>query len=222
MFRPGILFINPVDQTDFPAAVSAIGKTPVLSHVTLLLHAFGLLLVSFGVLALFPLGIRQGGLGGAFLSFGIFVSVFRWLGIVVGLAMAHYVTYMTQSMANAPDGSELQAALQATALSVHTNMSAVFILYIALFPFASFFLGVGLTSRFQNFNAYKAASYLHALTGIIALINFIIVMFLGVDHGVTLLRINNVLMFVALLCVLVVGVGMYRGRSELTVEGFSS
>lgn len=221
MFRPGVFLINPVDQTDFSAAIGAIGKTPVLSHLTLLLHAFGLLMVSFGVVTLFPLALRQGGLVGAFLGFGVFVTVFRWLGIVLGLGMVHFVTYTTQSMAAAPDGSALQASLQATALSVHTNASAFFVLYVTLFPFASFFLGVGLASRFQDLSAYKIASYVLSLAGLIALINFIIVMFLGVDHGVTLLRVNNYLMLVAMICVAVIGVGMYRGRSELAGEGSS-
>ena len=43
-FYPGGPFINPVNQTDFPAAIAALGDQPNLGHVTTMLAVAGMLL----------------------------------------------------------------------------------------------------------------------------------------------------------------------------------
>ena len=222
LFHPGTALINPVDQTDFPAAVGAIGDAPTLSHLMTILNILAMLLMSFGVLALFPLATRQGGLSGTFLRFGIFVSIVEWSSIVVGMGMRHYVAYLAGRIADAPDGSDLQAALQSTALLVHTSMSAVLVVFITLFPFASFFFGLGLISRFQDLNAYKIASYGLALFGFGGFVNFIILMFAGLEEPTGLLLVNNIFLFLASLCLLTLGIGMYKGQSGLAEEGSAS
>ena len=102
LLHPGIALINPVDQTDFQAAVGAMGDAPTLSHLMTILNILGMMLTSFGVLALFPLATNQGGLSGTFLKFGILVSIVEWSSIVVGLGMRHYVVYLAQQAAAAP------------------------------------------------------------------------------------------------------------------------
>ncbi|MYD93528.1 MAG: hypothetical protein F4Y02_07520 [Chloroflexi bacterium] len=222
LFHPGIALINPVEQTDFPAAVGAMGDAPVLAHLMTLLNVLGMLLMCFGVLALFPLATRQGGLGGTFLRFGIFVSIVEWCSIVVGLGMRHYVAHLAQRAADAPAGSELQASLQQSALLVHTSMSAVLVVFVTLFPFASFFLGAGLISRFQDLNANKIASYGLALFGLGGLGIFMIIMFAGIEDPVGLLLVNNIFLFLGSICLLTLGIGMYKGQPGLAEEGSAS
>ena len=219
LFQPGVVLIDPVDQTNFPAAVSAIGQAPTLSHLMTILYILSMLLMSFGVLGLYPLAASQGGLGGSLLRFGIFVSVLEWSSIVVGMGIRHYATYLAQLAADAPDGSEVQAALQNTALDVYTGMSAILVVFITLFPFASFFLGVGLLSRIQDLNASKIASYGLALFGFGGFVNFIIIMFAGVAEPTALIVVNNVFLFITSICLFVVGLGMYQGRGGLAEEG---
>lgn len=222
LLHPGIALINPVDQTDFLAAVGAMGDAPTLSHLMTILNILGMMLTSFGVLALFPLATSQGGLSGTFLRFGVFVSIVEWCSIVVGLGMRHYVVYLAQQAAAAPAGSELQASLQQTALMVHTSMSAVLVVFLTLFPFASFFLGAGLISRFQDLNANKIASYGLALFGLGGLLIFIIIMFAGVEDPNGLLLVNNVFLFLGSICLLTLGIGMYKGQPGLAEEGAAS
>ena len=136
LFHPGTVLINPVYQIDFSAAAGAIGEAPVPSHLMTIMQVLSMLLMSFGLLDLYPLATRQGGLSGILLRFGIFVSIIEWSSIVVGMGMRHYVAHLTQRMADVQDGYELQAALQNSALSVHTTMSAVLVVFITLFPFA--------------------------------------------------------------------------------------
>ena len=221
LFHPGNVLINPVDQTDFIAAVGAIGEAPVLSHLMTLLYIISMLLLSFGLLGLYPLAARQGTLGGTLLRFGIFVSILEWSSIVVGMGMRHYATHLIQSATKVPAGSELQAALHSTALVVYTNMSAVLVVFVTLFPFASFFLGLGLIGRIQDLNASKIASYGLALFGFGGLVNFIIILFAGLDDPLGLIVVNNIFLFITSICLFIVGLGMYRGHSGLAEEGAS-
>ena len=211
--HPGNTLINPVDQTDFPQAVAAIGDAANLSHV------MTLLLMSFGLLGLYPLAARQGGLGSAILRFGIFASILEWSCIVVGMGLRLFVTHLTQRAANAPDGSELQALIESNALAIHTNSVAVLLTFVALFPLASMSVGLGTAIRIQTMNVFKIASYGLVLFGAAGLINFLIALFAGADAPNTYFALNSVFLSLSAICLLAVGVGMYQGRSGLTEEG---
>ena len=62
-----------MDQTDFVAARDALGDSAVLAHWMTFVTIVSLLLLSFGLLGLFPSASRQGGRGGRLLQFGIIV-----------------------------------------------------------------------------------------------------------------------------------------------------
>ena len=78
LFMPGYTFINPVDQTDFPAARDALGDWAVLAHWMNLIMFISMLLMIFGFLVLYPVASRQAGVGGRLLQFGIITSVIEW------------------------------------------------------------------------------------------------------------------------------------------------
>jgi len=98
-------------------------------------------------------------------------------------------------------------------------MSSVLVVFVTLFPFASFFLGAGLISRFQDLNANKIASYGLALFGLGGLGIFMIIMFAGVEDPVGLLLVNNIFLFLGSICLLTLGIGMYKGQPGLAEEG---
>lgn len=220
-FHPGNTLVNPVDQTDFSQAVAAIGDAANLSHIMTLLAILSMLLMSFGLLSLYPLAARQGGLGSALLRFGIFVSILEWSCIVVGMGMRLFVTHLTQRAASAPDGSEFQALFQSTALAIHTNSVAVLLGFVALFPLASMLVGLGVASRIQTVSVFKIASYGLVLFGALGQINILIALFVGADAPNTYFAINSALLSLAAICLFVVGLGMYQGRSGLSEEASS-
>ena len=213
---PGGAVIDPVDQTDFPLAVAAMGDAPILTHTMAFLTIVAMLLQIFGVLGLLPLATRQGGLGGTLLQFGIVTSIIEWSIILVAMGMRHFVTHLMQRGANVPDGSELQLAFQNSALAVHTGMLATILAFIALFPIASMLVGLGLVGRFPTMNVFKVASYGLILSGAAGLINFLAAMFSSRPEPWTFLIINNVLLYIAAACLFAVGIGMYQSRSGLT------
>ena len=67
LFLPGNTLISPVDQTDFPEAVAALGDSAILTQWMTYISLIALLLMSFGILGLYPIASRQEGLGGRLL-----------------------------------------------------------------------------------------------------------------------------------------------------------
>ena len=77
--------INPVNQTDFPAAIAALGDQPSLGHVTTMLAVAGMLLQAYGLFALFRLGNGQRCLAGTALRTGVIASLFGWAIFVLAM-----------------------------------------------------------------------------------------------------------------------------------------
>ena len=61
LFLPGNTLISPVDQTDFPEAVAALGDSAILAQWMTYISLIALLLMSFGILGLYPIASRRKG-----------------------------------------------------------------------------------------------------------------------------------------------------------------
>ena len=215
LLLPGNAIINPVDQTDFPLAVQALGDSAVLAQWMTFLTLVSLLLMSFGLLGLFPLASQQPGLGGRLLQFGIIASVIEWSVLIVAAGMRHFSIHLTQRADMGDHGSLSSADFTLGALGVHTEMIAVTLTFVALFPLASMLVGLGLSHRFGSMGVYKIASYLLVLGGLVGLFNFL-VSINAPDVGLDLLLyVNTVALYVGGVCLFIMGFGMYRGRDEL-------
>ena len=216
---PGRTIIDPVDQTDFVAVRDALGDTALLAHWVTFAEIVSMLLMTFGALALYPLASRQAGLGGRLLQFGIIVSIIQWSFLIVAAGMRHFVIHLMQRSALLDDGSPLAADFEAAALAVQTNMAGVVLSLIVLFPLATMMLGLGLASRFSSAGPYKIASYVMAAGGLVGLVVFLLAMNApGLDIQ-TLIWISSVVLYVDSICMFIIGLGMYKGRKELSDEG---
>ena len=100
-------------------------------------------------------------------------------------------------------------------------MIAVTLAFVALYPIASIAVGLGLSARFASMDIYKGAAYAMAAAGLVGLVNFLFAMS-APDIGIqSLLVINNLALYVGGICFIVVGYGMYKGRTEFADEGAS-
>ena len=154
-----------------------------------------LLLLSFGLLGLYPAASRQGGLGGRLLQFGIIVSVIEWSVLIIASGMWRFVIHLTQRSGLPEDGSLSPADFKAAALAVHTDMTAVTLTFIALLPLATIMVGIGLSQRFGSMDIYKLTSYVLAIGGIIGL-GIYLTATNAPDMGIqTLLWINSVVLY---------------------------
>lgn len=217
IFMPGYALIDPVDQTNFALARDALGDSPVLSHWVNFITLVSLLLMIFGFLCLYPLASRQGGMAGKFLQFGIIASIIEWGILIIAAGMRHFVIHLMQRSELA-NGSPSPAEFEAAALAVHTDMIGITLAFVALYPLASIAVGLGLSNRFDSMDIYKVAAYVMAAAGLVGLVNFLFAMS-APDVGIqSLLVINNLALYVGGICFIVVGYGMYKGRSEFADE----
>ena len=220
IFMPGYALIYPVDQTDFAAAVDALGDSPVLAHWVNFFSLISLLLMTFAFLCLYPLASRQAGLGGKLLQFGIVASIIEWGILTIAVGMRHFVVHLMQR-SELGEESPPPEAFEAAALAVHTDMIGVTLAFVALYPLASITVGLGLSNRFASMDVYKGAAYVMVVAGLVGLANFLFLMSVPEMGLENLLVINNLALYIGGICFIVIGYGMYRGRTELAEEGSS-
>ena len=103
------------------AAKDALGDSLGLAHWMTFVTIVSLLLLSFGLLGLFPSASRQGGLGGRLLQFGIVVSLIEWSALIIASGMRHFVIHLMQRSGLPADGSLSAADFEAAALAVPTD-----------------------------------------------------------------------------------------------------
>ena len=220
LFVPGYTLINPVDQTDFRAARDALAEAPVLAQWTTFFTLISLLLMTFGFLALLPLANRQGGLGGRLLQFGIVATIIEWSILFLSQGMKHFEIHLLQRSSSEPEGSALAVEFEAAALALHMDVTAVTLAFVALAPIASSMFGLGLAQRFASMDLLKAACYVLPIGGLIGLLNFLFAMN-APDTGIqSLLLVNTLVLYIQGLCLIVVGLGMFQERVELSEEAY--
>ena len=218
LFVPGYTLINAVDQTDFRAARDALGDSPILAQWMTFFTLVSLLLMIFGFLVLWPLASRQGGLGGRLLQFGIIATIIEWSILLVATGMRHFEIHLMQRRNQEADGSAMAAEFEAAALAVHIDLTGITLAFVALAPIASSMFGLGLARRFASMDVYKAACYVLPAGGLIGLLNFLFAMN-APDAGLqTLLLVNTLVLYVQGVCLIIVGLGLFKGRRELAAE----
>ena len=216
LFMPGYTFINSVDQTDFPAALEALGDSPILAQWMNFLSLIALLLMTFGFLRLYPLASQQPGLGGRLLQFGILATIIEWSIGILATGMRHFEIHLMQRASG--EGSALAADLEAAALTVHIEVTAISLAFVALAPIASTIFGLGLSKRFAEMNLFKIASYILVVSGLVGLVNFLFALN-APEAGIRSLMVVNILvLYIQGLCLIAIGYGMYKGREGFTTE----
>ena len=218
LFMPGYAFIDSVDQTDFPLAVEALAGAPVLAQWMTFLTLVAMLIMSFGLLGLYPLASRQPGVWGRILQFGIIFTIIEWSIVVIVSGMRHFEIHLLQLTKPGSDSSMSAADLEAAALAAHFEIAAVTMAFVALAPIASSLVGLGLSKRFNEMNFSKFGCYMLTLGGIVGLGNFLFALN-SPDLGIqSLLFVNTIILYIQGISLIIIGYGMYSGRKELSEE----
>lgn len=213
LFYPGGPFINPVNQTDFPAAVAALGEQPHLAHVMTMLVIAGMLLHGYGIAALLRLGNGRRCLAGSALRAGVIASLFGWAIFVVALGRRHMVIHLMQRSTNPAESPEMLTQFEAFALAGHVDMAGLLMGFVWVWPVASILVGLGLIARLTTMNVFKVAAYGFVAIGVGGLVNFLVAQHVPTLDLNALLVANNTLQLVGSLCLFIVGLGLYQGRS---------
>ena len=211
---PGGVLLDPVDQTDFPVALDAMAANASLAHLASMLSIIGMFLSAYAALTWLRLP-PQAGVGGSILRLGVFASLFGWALYVIAMGMRHFSIHLLQrGMQSGAD----QAFFEELALIVYAPMAGSVIALVAVYPVASILVGIGLASRFGSMSIFKLASYGLVVMGVLAIVNFLVLQHAPGIDPLVLLRNDNTLLAFGSLCFIIIGLGMYRGRSELTSE----
>ncbi len=211
---PGGVLVDPVDQTDFPVALEAMADNASLAHLASMLSIIGMFLYAYCALTWLRLP-RQTGLGGSLLRLGVFASLFGWALYAIAMGMRHFSIHLMQrGMQSGAD----QAYFADLALSVYAPMAGIVIALVTVYPIASMLVGLGLASRFGSMSISRLASYGLVLMGVLAGINFLVLQHVPDIDPAVLLRNDNGMLAFGSLCFIIIGLGMYRGHSELTSE----
>ncbi|MXW35964.1 MAG: hypothetical protein F4X26_00255 [Chloroflexi bacterium] len=217
LFFPGGPIVDGVDQTDFDAAVGALAANPELGHATTLVVVLGMMLHAYGFLALFALGRGNSGLMGLGLRFGLILSIFAWGIFAISQGKRIMVIHLMQR-ADSAETAGSREFFEAAALTSHTEMIGLLVGFMVIFPFATMLVGLGLAPRFQGMDVLRVACYGFIAIGAVALVNFAWAMFFPASSPESHLVVHNLLSLIGSICLLIVGIGMYRGRSELVPE----
>ena len=218
LFMPGYALIDSVDQTDFPIAVDALARAPILAQWMTFFTIVAMLLMSFGLLALYPLASRQPGLWGRILQFGIIATIIEWGIVVIVSGMRHFEIHLLQQ-SQLDSGATMAALdLKAAALATHFEIAAVTMAFVVLAPIASSLVGLGLTRRFGEMNFSKFGCYLLTFGGIVGLGNVLFALN-SPDMGIqSILFVNTIILYIQGVSLIIIGYGMYTGRRELAEE----
>ena len=218
IFMPGNLLIDRADPTDYRETMQVLGDSAVLAQWMTFITLISLVAMSLGILGLYPLAKRQGGLSGRLLQCGIIVSILEWSVLIIASGMRHFSIHLLQRAELGDYGSLTVADFAEGALAVHTSAAAVTLTFMALFPLATLLLGLGLTARFGSMDVYKTASVLMVLGGLLGVVNFIVALN-APDVGLDLLLyVNNSALYILGICLFIIGLGMYQGKRELSLE----
>lgn len=218
LFMPGYAFIDNVDQTDFPVALDALAGSPVLAQWMTFLTLIAMLIMSFGLLGLFPLAGWQPGLGGRILQFGIIATIIEWSIVVIASGMRHFEIHLLQRSQLGAEGSMTAVNLESAALAAHFEIASVTMAFVALAPIASSLVGYGLSKRFDSMNPSKFACQLLLVSGLIGLGNFLFALN-SPDLGIqSIMFVNTLILYIQGVCLILIGYGMYTGRKELSEE----
>ncbi len=210
---PGGVLLNPVDQTDFSAALDAAAANASLAHLASMLSIIGMFL--YGYAASTWLRLAEQGPGGTCLRLGAYVSMFGWALYVVAMGMRHFSVHLMQrGMESGAD----QAMFESLAVGTYVSMAGIVIALVSVYPIGSVLVGLGLAARFDSMSIFKLASWGFVLVGVGGAVNFLVLQHVsGIEAAVLLLNDNGMQALGSLLFA-IIGVGMYRGRSELTSE----
>ncbi|MCE2469468.1 MAG: hypothetical protein J4F32_02940 [Dehalococcoidia bacterium] len=207
-----------VDRLDFGARVDAVTGSPNMTHVTTLASIFGVVLLAFGAFYLFRLAPSQASLAGLALRFGIGGMLFSWGVYVAQMSTSHTIVPILAHGVGEGTGPEVQAELNALALSVYAAGAVLHYAFLSISCVASILMGLGLAARFASMNLFKAAAYGLVLLGVLLGANLAFVQHVEGLGPSVMLTIAGGSLWIGVLCWIVLRVGLYQGQADLVPD----
>ena len=212
LLTPGGLLIDPADSASFGEAAGVLGDNAELAQLLTFLFVVSVVLYWFGLHSLHR-AFSGGSLMDGVSRFALNVFLVGYAFLIIELSVRHILTHM---LAHGVGGTAAEEKAMATTL--FAAASGIHIAFLYVTSIGSTIFGYGLARRCADMGIFKLASLGLALTG---LLTFIVLMIAehvpGIDlHGIAIA--SNVVLFFGSICILVIGVGIMRGRQEFVGE----
>ncbi len=213
IFYPGGWLIDASDPLDFQETIDAMTGNDNLTHALSFLVILAALSITYGLFSFWRLSGPAGSLGHSLLRFGILVNLFHYGVYILTMGMRNLLVAVAQHR------DALAAPEQADQLMLvlHAGSGGLHYAFVTISSVSGILLGIGLARRFSSLGVSAAACWVFALAGIAGLIN----VFVGQQAEVepeAFIMVSNIILFVAAVALLVIGIGMLRGESELVPE----
>lgn len=213
LFYPGGWLVDPSDPLDFQETIDAMTGNDNLTHGLSFLIVLAALSIAYGLFSFWRLSGPAGSLGHSLLRFGILVNLFHYGIYILTLGMRDLLVAVHQhrdSLAAPEQADQLLLVLHAASGGLHYS-------FVTISSISGILVGIGLARRFSSLGLSAAACWVFALAGTAGLINVLVGQQAEVNPE-AFIMVSNVVLFVAAAALLVIGIGVLRGESELVPE----
>lgn len=143
------------------------------------------------------------------LRFGVLATISAWIVLIAALGMRHMIVHV---LTHGIEPNMSEAARLDVGLTLYAAHVGVIFGFLALSAIASLIVGPALASRFRDMMDIRVAGYGIAATGVGGVINLVLIEHLhDVDFG-TLATVSTALLSLGGLWMIIVGIGIFRGR----------
>ena len=212
LFVPGGLLIDPADSAAFKEAAGVLGDNAALAQFTTFLFVISVVLYWFGLHSL-NRAFSSGSLMDRVSRFALNIFLVGYAFLVVELSLRHILIHV---LAHGVGGTD--AEHQAMATTLFAAAAGIHFAFLYVTAIGSTIFGYGLARRCPDMSIFKLASLGLALTGLLSFVALMIAEHVqGIDlHGLAVF--SNIVLFFGSLCILIIGIGIMKGRQEFVGE----
>ena len=213
---PGGWAVDSVDALDFHATIQGYADHDNLTHALSFVIILSSLSVAYGIFSFWRLSGPAGSLGHSLLRFGIMVNLFHYGIYILTFGMRHLLVAVAQ---HRDALSEFAAPEQADMLMLvlHATSGGMHFAFVTVSSISGILVGIGLARRYGSLGLTAAACWAFALAGVAGLVNVVVGQQAEIGPEAFIMA-SNIILFIAAVALLVIGVGVLRGESELVPE----
>jgi len=209
---PGGLLIDPADSAEFGETARVLGDNAALAQFTTFLFVVSVILYWFGLHSL-NRAFSSGSLMDRVSRFALNVFLVGYAFLIVELSLRHILVHI---LAHGVGGTDAEHQVMATTL--FAAGAGVHFAFLYVTAIGSTIFGYALARRSADMSIFKIASLGLALTGLLSFVALMIAEHVqGIDlHGLAIF--SNGVLFFGSLCILIIGIGIMKGRQEFVGE----
>ncbi len=207
IFEPGAALIDAADATDLGGMSKAMADNATISHLTATAILFSAMLLFYGFIQIW-LATAAGESMSHTVRLGVVVGIFAVCCLAMTRGLNHIIVHLVVHGAG-PEAD--QQAQESAALAVQAVKFGLRYAAVLLTPLSLLLLGLGLAPRFPVGSNRIAARSVAAISAV-AVVAMLVIEHVHEVDTIQFYRASRYLTPVAFIWLIILGVGMYRGR----------